>query len=666
MNFEPEARNARRLAALYAVALFVLNAVIARRLFVAEFTGHMNSNEGTFIAISRFLVENWPRAGWFPYWFNGLPFDHTYSPGLQVIDAVFARVAHTSTALAFHAVLAFFYCLGPALLFLFAWQMSRRVHASVLCGLLYSLFSPSVIFPAVRGDLGGWELARRLHILIFYGEGAHNIVLSLLPLAILAAYLAITRRRYGWCVATGALLGSMVLINAFAASDLAIALAILAAAQPQGERLRSLGLLALIGVVAYAWISPLLTPSLIQTIRADSMLGGDYHYTPRVIGTAVAVLAGAVLVWIWTRRFSNVFDRFAPIFAYVFFMIPALAFFWHIALLPQPERYHVEMEMGVAMAVMFGFRHIRLRSNRWAQAAALLLAAFLIRQAAVYLRFAQTLVQPFEITSTIEYKTARWIGGHLAGLRTMVSGDVGLWFNVFTDNPQLSSGHDPFSPNWMIEIAVYAIYSGQNAGARDAQVSITWLKAFGCHAITVPGPHSREYYKPFRNPLKFDGVLPVLWREEDDTIYSVPQRSSSLAHVVPAGAVVRRPPIHGLDIDAVTRFVAALDDPALPEAPLNWTDPSRAHIATSVHPGQAVAVQVTYDPGWVAMANGRPTPIARDGIGLMALEPECDGPCDIDLVFDGGRERKICRLVSLLTLLGVLAGAGVSWVRRKA
>jgi len=650
----------RLLPAHYGLVLFVLNAVIVRRLFVTEFTGHMNSNEGTFIAISRFLVENWPRAGWFPFWSNGLPFENSYSPGLQVVDAAFAALAHTSTALSFHAVIAFFYCLGPVMLFLLIWQTSRRVHAGFLCALLYSLFSPSVIFPAVRADVGGWTLARRLHTLIYYGEGAHNVVLSLLPLALLLCYFAMTRRRYGWWVATGVLMGAMVLTNAFAATDLAIGLFILAMAQPGGERLRSLGAIALTGLVAYAWISPLLTPTLIQTMRADSILDGDFRFTTQVLWTWLAVLAGAALLWIWSRRFSNVFDRFAPIFAYVFFMIPALLHFANVTILPQPSRYHLEMEMGVAMACGFGLRRVPMR------AFLPLVIVLLAWQTRTYVRFARTLIHPIDITSTIEYKTARWIGTNLPGRRVLASGDVGTWFNVFNDNPQLSSGHDPFSPNWMLNIGVYTIYTGDNAGASDAQISITWLKAFGCHAVTVPGPNSREYYKPFRNPRKFEGVLPVLWHEEDDTIYAVPGRSASLAHVIPTSAVVRRPPVNGLDIEDVARYVAALDDPAWPEAPFTWTDPEHGHISASVHPGQAVAMQVTYDRGWVAKTNGRSVPIDRDGIGLMVLRPDCDGQCDIDVVFEGGLERKICRAVSLLTMLAVIAGAGVSWVRSKA
>ena len=69
----------------------------------------------------------------------------------------------------------------------------------------------------------------------------------------------------------------------------------------------------------------------------------------------------------------------------------------------------------------------------------------------------------------------------------------------------MHSGHDPFNPNFAVEEgATYAIYSGQNAGDRDAEVSILWpARLSGCHAIYVPGPSSRVEGKPFNHPYKF-------------------------------------------------------------------------------------------------------------------------------------------------------------------
>ena len=654
------------LPSLYAGLLFAINFAIVRRLFSTEFTQHMSSNEGSFMAISRFLVDRWPDIRWFPFCLNGVPLENTYSPLLQAIGAIVATAAHCSTALAFHAVIAFFYCLGPVCLFLFAWKSSKLLHAGFLSALLYSLSSPSLLLPAVRHDIGSWHDARRLQTLVHYGEGGHNVVLSLVPLALLCAYLAVTRRSFVWCATTGILFGALVLTNAFAAVDLVVGIAVIAILQPRGSRLRSLALLAGIGAAAYLWISPMLTPDLVRTIHTNSMLLGGYRYTPLVVGTGLLVLAGAFALWCLTRNWANWFDRFAVLFANVFVAVPVLAHFAKIAILPQPERYHLEMEMGLCLAFVFGARHLLALARARARAAAMaLFLAFLAWQALCYRDYAAGLIQSIDITRTIQYKTASWIDANLKGLRTMVSGDTSTWFNVFSDNPQLGGEHEPFSPNLMADIAVYTIYTGENAGDRDAEYSVLWLKAYGCHAISVPGPRSREDYRPFRNPRKFDGVLPLLWHDEDDSIYAVPQRSHSLAHVIPADADVTRPPIHGLDTSQVARFVAAMENPALPLADFSWQWGTRARISTQAHPGQVVAVQVSYDRGWVATANGRPAAVTRDGIGLITLHPSCDGRCEILLSFDGGAQRKICLGMSVLVMFGVAAAGTLGRLRRQ-
>ena len=121
--------------------------------------------------------------------------------------------------------------------------------------------------------------------------------------------------------------------------------------QPPGRRLRGIALLAGIGAAAYLWISPILTPDLVRTIRTNSLLSGGYRYTPLVVRTALLVLAGAIALWYLTRRWVNWFDRFAVLFAYVFVAVLALAHFAKIAILPQPERYHLEMEMALCLAL---------------------------------------------------------------------------------------------------------------------------------------------------------------------------------------------------------------------------------------------------------------------------------------------------------------------------
>ncbi len=115
----------------------------------------------------------------------------------------------------------------------------------------------------------------------------------------------------------------------------------------------------------------------------------------------------------------------------------------------------------------------------------------MVHQARSYRNFAHDLIRPVEITKTVEYKLTQWTNHTLPGERTMVGGDAQWLFNVYSDNPQLGAGHEPTAPNFAQQVAVYEIYTGQNAGSRDTEISILWLKAFGDyqHLGTGSGYH---------------------------------------------------------------------------------------------------------------------------------------------------------------------------------
>lgn len=53
--------------------------------------------------------------------------------------------------------------------------------------------------------------------------------------------------------------------------------------------------------------------------------------------------------------------------------------------------------------------------------------------------------------------------------------------------------------------------------------------------------------------------------------------------------------------------------------------------------------------------NGRRRAVSRDELGLMWLRPECAGPCDVDLEYNGGWELRICRYVSYLAMAVLFA-----------
>jgi hypothetical protein len=671
-------------------ALFALNAAIVWPLFGAEYLNDFQSVEGIFITFGRFLREYWPHASWFPWSDAGMPFENSYLPLVSYMVAAIAFVARCSPAHAFHFLTALFYSLGPVFLFLFARRLSGRVAPAFLAAVFWSLLSPSSMVPELLRDIGTVWGSRRLMNIVVYGETPHAVSVALLPLALLLLGRALDRlnpRRFALAVLA---LAAMMLSNTFGIVVAAVGALILAGTFPEaahngpgwrpvsglhGGRRRILCALTDFGwrplartagmlFAAYLLICRFLPPSLARLIAVNAQsIGGDYRFTwkARLIGVAFAVALAAL--WWLVRRRADPAMRFALLFAACFAGIPILFYAAGVSFLPQPNRYQLEMDLAVCLLAAFVADAVLRRLPRRSVVAIAAVSAVAFAWIATKnYQFARRLIHPVDVTRTVAFREARWIGSHLPGQRVFIAGENEYWFNLFADNPQLSAGHDPSAPNWMQRVAVYAIYSGRNAGDRDGPISVFWLKAFGCGAVAVPGPNSADAYKAVVHPRKFDGLIPLVWRDDDESIYQVPLRSASLAHVIPESAMVRRHPIHGLDIDPVEAYVAALDDPALPSASLVWQTPERGRISTNVAPGEVVALQVNYDPGWEAREDDRPLRIRRDGLGLMIIDPGHSGPCKIDLAFTGGPERIACLAVSLAAALALICA--MLWPRR--
>jgi hypothetical protein len=393
--------------------------------------------------------------------------------------------------------------------------------------------------------------------------------------------------------------------------------------------------------------------------------GGDFRWLNSTVVAAGGVAAVFFLLWRVTRGRVTSELRFALLLAFLLTSIPVLGYFGDLHVLPQAWRYHTEMELAMCLLAVFGLAPLLDRATNPRRAVALLIGLGLVAwQWPHYRAYANELIKPADLERTIEYRIARQMSELFGNRRVMVSGSCSLWFNVFSDAPQLSGGHHPSAPNWIQRVAVFTIYSGMNAGPRDGEVAVLWLKAFGAHAVNVPGPGSSETYKPFSNPRQFEGLLPVAWQDDNDTIYQVPQRSNTLVYVVPRDALVTETPQHGLDVEGVSRYVAAIEDPSLPLANVTWRNSHSAVIRAHLDPEQVVSTQINYAAGWKATVGGARQPAFRDGLGLLAVRPGCQGLCEIELVYDGGAERTATRSISVAVTIGVLVWLAAGWRRR--
>src|SRR5438477_3350371 len=96
------ARTTSHIAAV--ILLTALNTAICWRLFKTEYIDHFDSNEGSAIAIARYISSHWGQFSWWPLWHCGMPYQDTYVPLLHMAVAVFASLAHIPAARAYHAV----------------------------------------------------------------------------------------------------------------------------------------------------------------------------------------------------------------------------------------------------------------------------------------------------------------------------------------------------------------------------------------------------------------------------------------------------------------------------------------------------------------------------------------------------------------------------------
>lgn len=645
-------------------ALFLLNAAIAWPLFRVAYLSQTGTGESLTIAYARYARDHWPDLAWCRFWFAGMPFQNAYVPGLHLTVAALSWAAHISAAAAFHRTVAFLYCLGPVTLFWMANRLTRATSWSFYASLLYSLVSPSAFFaPEIRRDLGSLFWDQRLHTMVTYGDNPHVVSLTLVPLAILALDVALEKRRPLYYVLAALALAAVPLTNWPGAIVLAGAVLAYALSLPDDGSLRvrlrtwlrMLGIGALAYALAITWLPPstiITTQSAVQGFESANRF--NWHHLVYI----AFVAAGAwILLQILSPARVPAYLRFFVLF---FFFMASVTLGWYwlgVILLAQPHRFHMAMEMGFTLSLMFGIRHVVglqfARLPIWPRrSVAAVFATLCVVQFVAYASYTRRLIRPVDITATSEYKTARWFDQHMRDSRVMVPGSTTFWLNVFTDTPQLEGCCLQSVRTPLIPIAIYGIDTDLTAENRAFENSVLWFKALGVRAVAVSGPRSTEVYKPFYHPQKFTGRLAELWRDGDDVIYEVPWRYYSIAHAMQPGDLVARTPAHGVDTAPLIPYVAAIDRPDAPELHVRWPDNETIAISGNLQPDQIVSVQENAHPGWHAAVNGAPRRVFADKLGLLTVVPQCNGYCTIDLHYDGGIEMRIAHWIHGAAIVG--------------
>lgn len=638
------------------VALATLNLSICWRFFKIDYNGHFSSIEGAWVGLANYLSHHWGDFSWFPLWHCGMPYADTYVPLVHLMAAATASVFHCSAAHGYHAVTGVAYALGPVTLYLMASRLGAGPGNAFASALFYSLLSPcTLLMPDMAKDVGGFWNPRRLQVLVAYGEGPHIAAMALLPLAVLALQNAVhtrTRRALAWAALALALI---FLTNVPGTMATAVAVFCWLCVQPASDRRTAWILAALAAAFAYAIACYGIPPSSLGMVFGNvvSMHAGfsaSLKVGPFLLLATLAVTAA--LGWLLARTRLPLYLRFAVL---NFLLIAAMVLTarpQRFELLPQVGRLHLEMEMGACLILGSCAWFLYSLVPGWSRPVVWVLCLAPIGlQMGNYRNWVSHDLGRVDLAKRSEYTSARWVDANLPGRRTYVTGSTGFWWNTFTESPQVLGccAQNQWMP--VLEDLPYVVNLPNEANTARIK---PYLQALGVQVLIANGPDSTDEYKDIRSPDRLDQVLPVLHRELGDTIYAVPQRSVSMAHVIRGGdaVAVPSPPNRAPGPDDIVRYAAALQDPARPVADFKWVRGDTARITMVLAPDDVVSVQLAGFRGWKAYADGHAVPITRDGLGFLLVHPHSTGPSEIRLRWTGSPDGVVSALISLAALAG--------------
>jgi hypothetical protein len=652
---------------LAAIAILAANLWLNGPLFMRGDLPFRGSIEAGYVATARFISEHPNPWGWNPFQYCGIPTRFLYVPALPYLTALLVRLTPSVPLdYIYRATVSLATCLAPVTMFLFALYFTRSRAWSFAAALAYSFLSPSYgLFPAVEKDRGIVQLPWRIQVLAKYGEGPHNTALMLIPLVLLAVWLAATKRGYPRILAAALLLGLTPLVNWVGAFALAIACVLLLLAGI-GERDFRIAPVCAAGGLGYLLACFWLTPSFIATIvfnwPTDSFA---YQF-----GIPQKWLAGGLIASVLLLRFlfrltrAPVYLCFVTLAAFTFGWIASFFYLGGYDTIPESRRYAIEFELFLALALVeairLGARHANSTVRLCAVGTAIVVLLAGTPQLWAYVNEGWSRWKPAPREDSIEYRLAHWMAEHPPEGRVFASGGLRFRMNSWFDIPQVGGGFETGLQNRVPWELAYRVRTGHDLEAgRETADTLLMLKAMDTQYVAIHGPKSREYYRDFVRPEHIAATLPPVYHQEDDTVYALPPHP--LAHLVSAAELPGPEPDRHPQV--LEPYIAAMEDATRPVLRTAWRGATTLEIEGPVDAGRLIAVSMNADPGWRAAQDGREIPIEADSLGFVVLRPTASAAVHIELRYRVGAEPRIMAAISALAWTGALAALFI-WRKR--
>jgi hypothetical protein len=426
------------------------------------------------------------------------------------------------------------------------------------------------------------------------------------------------------------------------------------------------------GLLAWLLAAFWLTPSLISQVASNwpKDAFGYQLLSQQRLALALLVLAIFILFFLLRRWNAGGYLTFLVLSTFGFAYV-ALGLYWFgVETVPESRRYVPEADLFLTLLYFELARRALSGSRRALQAAVLavaLLGAILgVRQIWRYATKPPLELTPFPKEQTTEYRVARFLADQQPRGRVFVTGGTRFHLNSWFSLPQTGGTFESSAPNRSPLDFAYQITSGEgNPPGEEGPSAVMQLKALAVEYVAVHGPDSREFYRDFRNPRKFDGLLERIYDGEGDAIYRLP--FTSYAHLVRRHELPSVLPT-GENVKTLAPYIAAIEDSTRPRLQSTWRGPSELAIEGKVPEDMLISVQVSHHDGWRAIDDGHPVPIEKDAMGFLLLAPRPAEHTRITLRFHPTPEQQVLAAVSALTWLVLFFAAPAArlrWGRRR-
>ena len=614
----------------------VLNGFLIWRFAKLDFGPHFFSIEGAFISLANLEASSLYPSSWLAAWNLGAPSQNVYAPILHLFVVAAKHAIGLTPVRAYHLVTSICYAAMPISLYIFMRVSGAQGVSSAIAAVLISIFSPSAVLDSgILQDLGGAVSSQRMRVLSVYGEGPHVASLFLQPLAI-AAFWPLAKYGGWWrSLLFAVLLAFLAGLNTPGTLAMVLLLGCAFLSLPSSEWRIAIIRVGLAGLLAFVLSLALLPLTYWSLVFANNkrmhagFMSADQPYIVYLCLIAAMFLLSSALSGV-----RSVLLRFAVLSSVLFFIVVSSAKSEIFEFLPQAHRFHVEMEMyicvmlGIALQSTMG----RIKSG-WGVASIRFAFVVFVAICLIQMKARRTIdhvnVKP---EGRVEFQAARWVDENLDRRkgRIFTSGSTSFWINAFSNHSQIGGCCDQGIAN---DITIRLSYWTNLASTiEEIGKSIDLARSLGVQAFVLPTQSSNDAYKDTKNSDKFDPFLKKLEGPAMLSIYSLGRTHDSLIHVVGKSDLVpSNISREGAEFPlAIHKFASALqaESRSLTE---RWLDDSNAEIEGSLRPGEVIVVQMNFSDGWRIIGLDHAI-VAADGLGMITIDPRCDGPCDVKVL----------------------------------